>query len=65
MNLDAKTILKKTQAFLRGLEATLDEFIDKTVSRGETLLDQERESCCSPSAESSSQPAAEPRDAAV
>jgi hypothetical protein len=64
MNLDARTILRKTQAFLRGLEATLDEFIDNTVSRGETLLDKERQSS---SSDSDGQPAtaAGPRDAAV
>lgn len=42
MNVEVQTILKKTQAFLRGLEAGLDEFIAKTISKGETLLHDER-----------------------
>jgi hypothetical protein len=42
MNPDAQTILKKTQAFLRGLEATLDEFIAKTIARGESLLEKDK-----------------------
>jgi hypothetical protein len=43
MNVEVHKILKKTQAFLRGLEATLDELVAKTISKGETLLNQEHE----------------------
>jgi hypothetical protein len=42
MNPEVHRILKKTQAFLRGLEATFDEFITRTVSRGEELLRDDR-----------------------
>jgi len=50
MNPTAQTLLKKTQAFLRGLEATLDDFIAKTVAKGETLLEQDREKASQPTA---------------
>jgi hypothetical protein len=43
MNRDVQSFVKKTQAFLRGLEATFDEFIARTISRGEELLDKDRD----------------------
>jgi hypothetical protein len=67
MNPELQKIFKKTQAFLRGLEATMDEFITRTVDRGEQLLQQEHGRTEASSEEPAAQPSgtAEPQGPAA